>query len=257
MIQCYRDNVTTAVDIVWRAENGWPYNAVDYSQSQIWNDDDGSGPHIGLYRKDCSGFASMAAGLTTAGGGLSTVTFLTTGAVRLITWAELAPGDFVGALGAGTAGNAGHIMVVESVNHAAGTYTVLEQAGYGPGPDRNTYKLRDGQGRNYLPYRLSTLEDDMAISNDDLQAIAALTAERTVLLLAKGVDDRGEWGKDSIVTDHLPGLTIADVLKRIDGLAARLGDAPIEPGTTDPELAPLIAAAGTALTALAAKLDAH
>lgn len=142
----------TNPEIVARALAGWPYNTVPYSQSQIWNDDDGSGPHIGGYRMDCSGFASMAAGLPAPG--LSTVTFVTTNTIHLITWAELTPGDFVGACGPGTAGDAGHIMVVIAVNRAANTYTVLEQAGYGAGPDRNTYTIGDGQGRNYLPYRL-------------------------------------------------------------------------------------------------------
>jgi hypothetical protein len=151
--------LTTARQIVGRALTGWPPDSVDYSQSQIWNDDDGSGPHIGGYRMDCSGFASMAAGLSKAGGGLTTVTFVTTGAIKRISWGQLRPGDFVGACGPGTAGNDGHIMVVISVNRLAGTYTVMEQAGYGPGPDRNTYRIGDGQGRNYLPYRLTTLEE--------------------------------------------------------------------------------------------------
>jgi peptidoglycan hydrolase-like protein with peptidoglycan-binding domain len=145
--------------VVYRAQTGWPYNSVPYSQSGIFNDDDGPGPHIGLYRRDCSGFGTMAGKGPTAGGGYSTVTMLTSGWVRAITWAELDAGDFVGALGEGTAGDAGHVMVVESVNRAGNTYTVLEQAGYGPGPDRNTYRIGDGQGRNYKPYRLSNTEE--------------------------------------------------------------------------------------------------
>jgi len=158
--------VITASEIVARAESGWPYDSVPYSQSQIWNDDDGSGPHVGGYRMDCSGFASMAAALSTAGGGLNTVTFVTTGAIKLIAWADLDAGDFVGACGPDTYGDNGHIMVVVGVDHAAGTYEVLEQAGYGAGPDRNTYRIGDGQGRDYLPYRLSTLEEDMALRDD-------------------------------------------------------------------------------------------
>ena len=151
--------MATTAEIVARAQAGWPYDAVPYSQSGVFNDDDGAGPHIGGYRRDCSGLATMAGGGPAPG--YSTVTMLTSGWVRPIPWAELAAGDFVGALGPGTAGDAGHVMVVESVNRAANTYTVLEQAGYGPGPDRNTYTIGDGQGRNYLPYRLSTLEVDM------------------------------------------------------------------------------------------------
>jgi hypothetical protein len=188
----------TAAEIVRRAQSGWPYNSVPYSQSQIWND--GAGPSIDGYRMDCSGFASMAANLSTSGGGLSTVTFLTTGTVRLISWADLSPGDFVGALGPGTAGDAGHIMVVESVDHPRNTYTVLEQAGYGAGPDRNTYTIGNGQGRNYLPYRLSNLAggDDMGVfckKGDTGDAVYRLQGRLQMLgydLGSAGVD--GDYG---------------------------------------------------------------
>jgi len=147
--------MTTAVEIVSRALNGWPVNAVYYSQSGIWNDDDGAGPHIGGYRRDCSGFATMAAGGPTPG--WNTVTFLTGGHVYLINWTSLQPGDFVGVLGEGTAGNAGHIMVVVAVDRVAATYTVMEEGG-GYGPDRNTYRLGHGpDSRPFAPYRLTGL----------------------------------------------------------------------------------------------------
>lgn len=127
----------------------WPAGTVLYDQS-------GTNSPTG-HRPDCSGYASMCLGLPTPGE--NTVTLLTKGIVHPIAWAELAPGDVVGALGPGTMGDVGHVMVVTAVNHAAGVYDVMEQGG-GYGPDHNTYRIGDGQGRGFLPYRLSTLEDD-------------------------------------------------------------------------------------------------
>ena len=137
----------------------WPANTVLYSQS-------GTNSPTG-HRPDCSGYASMCLGLPTPGE--NTVTLLTKHLVRPITWAELAPGDVVGALGDGTAGDVGHVMVVTAVNHKAGTYDVMEQGG-GYGPDPSVYDIGDGQGRGFLPYRLSTLEDDDMLKDEQLPA---------------------------------------------------------------------------------------
>lgn len=152
--------MTTASQIVSNTAL-WPANTVWYSQSGA------ASPT--RHRPDCSGYASMCLGLPTPGE--NTVSLLTMGIVRPITWAELAPGDVVGRLGIGTGGDLGHVMVVTGVDHAGGTYDVMEQGG-GYGPDRNTYDIGDGQGRAFLPYRLSTLEDDMA----DIETIMWVTS---------------------------------------------------------------------------------
>lgn len=140
---------TTLGEVVSRAETGWPLDTVPYSQSGVWNDDDGRTDEDG-YRRDCAGFASMAGGLTPPG--LNTVTLVTTGATRRITWAELLPGDLVMLGGWGTSGDAGHVGVVVALNPGARTYTMLEQSG-GRGPDRTTYTLGTGPRAGMLPYR--------------------------------------------------------------------------------------------------------
>lgn len=139
-------------DIVNRALTGWPFESVSYSQSGTYNP---GPPYIDGYRPDCSGFASMAAGIP--GPGPNTVSFVTSGWITRINWSDLVAGDFVGHCGPGTAGDAGHIMVVVSVNTGGGTYDVYEQNGVGLGPHLNTYTIGDDLGNSFAPYRLSTL----------------------------------------------------------------------------------------------------
>jgi hypothetical protein len=62
------------------------------------------------YRTDCSGFVSMA--IRTTPPGYSTVTL--PDVATEITWDALQPGDFVGTLGAGTGGDAGHVTLFHS-----------------------------------------------------------------------------------------------------------------------------------------------
>lgn len=138
---------TNATEIVWRAETGWPLDKVPYSQSGVWNDDDGRSDEDG-YRRDCSGFASLALGITAPGP--STVGLVDH--MHRITWAELRPGDFIMLGGPGTAGNAGHVGVVTHVDRAAGTYKILHQAG-GLGPDRWGGRIGVTPRSGMVPYR--------------------------------------------------------------------------------------------------------
>ena len=140
---------TTLAEIVQRAETGWPLGTVPYSQSDVWNDDDGRSDEDG-YRRDCSGFASMALGI--APPGLSTVTLVPTGTLYPIPWSQMQAGDFVMLGGPGTAGNAGHVGVVTRVNHEEGWYEMLEQFG-GLGPARNRYRIGQSSRPGMIPYR--------------------------------------------------------------------------------------------------------
>lgn len=140
---------TTLAEIVQRAETGWPIGGVPYSQSATWNDDDGRTDEDN-YRRDCSGFASMALGISPPG--LSTVTLVTTGTLYPIPWSEMQAGDCVMLGGPGTAGNAGHVGVVTRVNHDAGWYEMLEQSG-GLGPTRNRYRIGQASRPGMIPYR--------------------------------------------------------------------------------------------------------
>lgn len=198
--------MTTASQIV--ADTGkWPPNTVLYDQS-------GTNSPTG-HRPDCSGFASMCLGLPTPGE--NTVTLLTKGLVRPIAWADLAPGDVVGALGSGTEGDVGHVMVVTAVDHAAGTYDVMEQGG-GYGPDHSVYSIGDGQGRGFLPYRLSTLEDDMVTDAEQC---------RIALLAIYGATDQGYAPLSSVdpvaakaISEHNVSAVEARLMAKLDALAA-------------------------------------
>jgi len=132
---------TTLAEIVHRAETGWPIGGVPYSQSATWTDG---------YRRDCSGFASMALGI--APPGLSTVTLATTGTLYPIPWSQMQAGDFVMLGGPGTAGNAGHVGVVVKVSQAEGWYEMLEQGG-GMGPTRARYRIGQSSRPGMTPYR--------------------------------------------------------------------------------------------------------
>lgn len=100
-------NPTTRNEILARARS-WPANGVEYDQGSLYHDG---------YRQDCSGFVSMALGIPPSEnggwGGQNTVTLLTRGYVHEINPADLLPGDLVGILGPGTAGDFGHVVLFE------------------------------------------------------------------------------------------------------------------------------------------------
>lgn len=127
----------------------WPARSVPYSMSKLR---DG-------YRTDCSGYVSMCwaipPGENGGWGGHSTVTLVTEGYMHEIAERELRPGDAIGRCGPGTAGAAGHIMLVES--YESGKITIWEQAGGGPGPVRRTLS---GMPSGYRAWRYVGIRDD-------------------------------------------------------------------------------------------------
>ncbi|SEG57383.1 Peptidoglycan-binding (PGRP) domain of peptidoglycan hydrolases-containing protein [Actinacidiphila yanglinensis] len=92
----------SASEILSRAAswNGTPYSTTAYKY--------GPGGDI-AYRTDCSGYVSMALHLSSS---LTTVSLPSV--VHSISKAGLQPGDLIGVLGAGTSGNAGHVLLFDS-----------------------------------------------------------------------------------------------------------------------------------------------
>ncbi|KAK4034927.1 hypothetical protein C8A01DRAFT_38624 [Parachaetomium inaequale] len=99
----------------------WVNKHVPYSMSKTYPDQQGRN-----YRTDCSGFVSMA--LHANSPGYSTVSLPEI--AKAIQWADLKPGDFVGTLGAGTGGAAGHVTLFLSwADSAHKNYNTLECRG--------------------------------------------------------------------------------------------------------------------------------
>lgn len=199
--------VTTLAEIAHRATTVWPLGSVPYSMASTRSPTG--------HRQDCSGYASACLGLPPPGE--STVTLVTKGLVRPISWSEMRAGDLVGRMGPGTEGAAGHVMVVVAATDRM--YTVLEQRGGTSGPVRGIYQT--GGPAGYRPYRLigvSTEEDDM-----DSRTFADIV---TTLLL--GATEAGYWDPAKTVEPHLRNmahhvqrLNVAAVERRLtDRIAA-------------------------------------
>jgi hypothetical protein len=96
----------------------WIKKHVPYNGDTTYPDPDGV-----KYRTDCSGFVSMA--LHTTAPGVSTVGMINI--AKEINPKDLQPGDFVGVLGEGTAGSAGHVTLFLSwVDATNKSYKSLE-----------------------------------------------------------------------------------------------------------------------------------
>lgn len=131
----------------------WHGGPVPYSQSR----------YLGGWRTDCSGYVSMAWNLQTAGGAplnYNTDSMLRGGpgfpgpVVHPIGWGDLRAGDAIGFLGAGSAGDAGHVMLFERwADPAHTTYWVYEQAGDG-GTHHRTHRV---SYNHYRPYRYNRI----------------------------------------------------------------------------------------------------
>jgi hypothetical protein len=137
-------------------EGGAISRAEVISRAKYWYDHRGSIPYSSkatsthrdpdsashAYRRDCSGFISMALHLTSS---LSTVTL--PGVGTKISRTAMHPGDFTGVLGNGTAGAAGHVRVFERwANKRAGTYWAYD---FGSTPVKHQiYKLGTDAPRN-------------------------------------------------------------------------------------------------------------
>jgi hypothetical protein len=126
----------------------WPLGHVPYSQMTVRNP--GS-------RTDCSGYVSMCLDLPRPG--LTTVTLVEDGNIHEITPDELRPGDLVGHCGAGTGGDAGHVIVFDHWHQGHVTYWAYEFHG-GPqlGPEHSLihypYHGLDG----YRAYRYKEID---------------------------------------------------------------------------------------------------
>jgi hypothetical protein len=149
----------TRSEVLTRARAWVGNTAITYSQTGYYPDPQGR-----QYRRDCSGFASMA---LHAGQSYDTQTFVSSGAVtRLGSGAQLQPGDLVGLLGPGTGGDNGHVMVFvrwnDTVHHS---FTVYEQNGADnanyPHQSTYTWPMSDWRG-TYAPYRYTHIVDDPA-----------------------------------------------------------------------------------------------
>ncbi|KAL5335519.1 hypothetical protein BJX70DRAFT_410403 [Aspergillus crustosus] len=83
----------------------WVSKQVPYSMTATYPDQQGR-----KYRTDCSGFVSMALHATSPG--FNTVSL--PDIAKAISWDDILPGDFVGTLGSGTGGAAGHVTLFHS-----------------------------------------------------------------------------------------------------------------------------------------------
>jgi uncharacterized protein YraI len=110
----------TRKEIISRGQY-WVSRHVPYSMSKVYPDPQGR-----KYRTDCSGFVSMA--LHANSPGYSTVSLPEI--AKAISWNDLKPGDFVGTLGSGTGGAAGHVTLFLSwADSSKKEYNTLECRG--------------------------------------------------------------------------------------------------------------------------------
>ncbi|KAJ6150345.1 hypothetical protein N7471_001544 [Penicillium samsonianum] len=99
----------------------WVSRHIPYSMNDQYPDPQGR-----KYRTDCSGFVSMA--LHASAPGANTVSL--PDIAKPIAWKDLQPGDFVGTLGAGTGGAAGHVTLFHSwADSSKKEYNTLECRG--------------------------------------------------------------------------------------------------------------------------------
>jgi hypothetical protein len=142
----------TRIESLHRAATQWPLNTVPYNQSGSHADKSGR-----KWRTDCSGFVSMCLNLIEgAVGGRNTVGLVTDGFVHRIQKRDLRPGDLVGALGPGTAGDFGHVVLFDHwtrPDHSA--YMAYEQ--HGPdgfkGPTHRAIQYPYDNLPGFKPYR--------------------------------------------------------------------------------------------------------
>lgn len=168
--------MVSRVQAVARAATVWTPGTVPYSQARNHQPDG--------YRQDCSGYVSMCWGL--AAPGESTVTLVTKGLMAEVPAGQLQPGDAIGLCGPGTAGNAGHIQLVEAVT--ATGLVIWEQAGGTAGPTRRTIK-RPTPG--YKAYRLATIDTPSTVE-DDMAALFLVSAPGDpAVWLSNGIQRRG------------------------------------------------------------------
>jgi uncharacterized protein YraI len=123
----------------------WVSRHVPYSMNAEYPDPQGR-----EYRTDCSGFVSMA--LHANSPGYNTVSLPEI--AKAISWDDLQPGDFVGTLGPGTGGAAGHVTLFHSwADSSKKEYNTLECRGtYGCVAYKRAVGWKDGSFTS-KPYR--------------------------------------------------------------------------------------------------------
>lgn len=99
----------------------WISQGIPYSMEKTEPDANGR-----AYRTDCSGFVCMALHANSPGYNTVSLPDIATP----ISWDEIQPGDFVGTLGAGTGGAAGHVtLFVSFTDDTKAAYNTLECKG--------------------------------------------------------------------------------------------------------------------------------
>jgi hypothetical protein len=182
--------------VLQRAGTVWTPGTVPYSQSTLHMPDG--------YRQDCSGYVSMCWTIPLhapgSWGGMNTVNLVTDRVMTEIPISDLQPGDAIGLCGPGTAGDDGHIQLVEAVT--ATGLVIWEQAGGVRGPVRRTIK-RPTPG--YKAYRYQGIADGPTTVEDDMPKFFRVDQDGRM-----GVTDGPTWY-------HLESDAAVDAALRIWG----------------------------------------
>ncbi len=177
----------TRGEVLSRARSWLNNTAITYSESP---DDTFSDPEGRPYRRDCSGFASMALHASTS---YNTESFVSGGAaVRLGNKDDLAAGDLVGLMGPGTGGANGHVMVFVQWNNAAhASFTVYEQSGDPNYPHQSSYPWPYSDYRGtFEPYRYAHVVDDAVTPTTSHVLLGDVTGDGRADLVA--IDKSGK-----------------------------------------------------------------
>ncbi|KAL2817622.1 hypothetical protein BJX63DRAFT_429667 [Aspergillus granulosus] len=130
----------------------WTDRGIPYSMTAVYPDPEGRN-----YRTDCSGFVSMALHATAPGANTVSLPSI----AEEISWDDIQPGDFVGTLGAGTGGAAGHVVIFESWADSAKTeMNTLECRGtYGCEPYKRPKSFKVGSFTS-KPYKYVRVKEE-------------------------------------------------------------------------------------------------
>ncbi|KAL4886165.1 hypothetical protein BJY04DRAFT_213698 [Aspergillus karnatakaensis] len=130
----------------------WTDRGIPYSMEAEYPDAQGRN-----YRTDCSGFVSMALHAWAPGYGTVNLGDV----AEAITWGEIQAGDFVGTLGAGTGGAAGHVVIFTGwVDSSKEEFHTLECRGtYGCEPYKREKGFKVG-GFTAKPYKYVKVKEE-------------------------------------------------------------------------------------------------
>jgi hypothetical protein len=248
--------ITSRIEVLRRAGTLWPLGTVGYSQSGLR---DG-------YRRDCSGYVSMVLGIPASAGwdGESTVTLLTDGWVYPITRDQLQPGDLIGALGPGTDGDAGHVVIFERwIDDNRTAYYGYEQAGGVNGPLHRRIGYPYDGNPGFLPYRPAQF-DAPTPSGDDTMKFLVQHAGDPAVYVADGIVRRWVRNEADLANLRLQAtngtmqiwgngqIVLVDTPEQLADWGVLLGDSPDSPPHSPPDDAQLAAQALSAVRELGA-----